>query len=423
MRQRGAIRALWQLPNPRRLLIGQAISQLGDGIGFVAFTLLVLDTTHSAPKLALTAAARTLPQVALLLLGGALVDRFPRRHVLLWSDSLRGMLTLLLCVLIVVHSLHYWELLAYAVLFGASDAVFFPAMSAFIPEIVPEINLGTMNSLRPLANNLTSQMIGPAVGGLLVAYSTSVAFALNAVTFFISAAAILRIPATPLSGRNDVTNMFREIREGLAYVTRTRWLWTTMVSVTLANAFVFSTMGVLIPYLLRHQLHESTAVVGYVFALSGASGTVGAIISSQLALPRRRIRIMWTYWCVGTLSALAMFLATNVWWVLVFPVISSPMILLGNVIFESMMQSEVPRALLGRVSSIDWFVSLGVTPLGIVVAGSLAGSIGVGRYYLITVPLSTIPGLAILLSRKINAIDAPRVHQTSVAGHRDTTGH
>src|ERR1039458_1984065 len=109
----------------RRLLVtGQTISQFGDGVALVALTLLVLDTTHSASKLAWFVAARMTPLVIFLLVGGAIVDRFSRLILLLISDCVRAALTAVLVVLIASGQLKFDELLVFAVLFGTFDAVF-----------------------------------------------------------------------------------------------------------------------------------------------------------------------------------------------------------------------------------------------------------------------------------------------------------
>ena len=159
---------------PRLLVTGQTVSQFGDGVALVALTLLVLDTTgNSASKLAWFVAARMTPLVVFLLVGGAIVDRFSRRILLLISDCVRALLTAVLVVLIATHSLHYGELIFFAVLFGTFDAVFMPCITALTPEIVPEDLLPAMNAVRPLSNNLMGNMIGPAVGGVIAAASFS----------------------------------------------------------------------------------------------------------------------------------------------------------------------------------------------------------------------------------------------------------
>jgi hypothetical protein len=125
--------------------------------------------------------------------------------------------------------------------------------------------------------------------------------------------------------------------------------------------------------------------------------------------PRRRIRVMWTIWSIGSLSALIMGVATHSWEVFLVPIISAPTMYIGNVIWESMVQTEVPRELLGRVSSVDWFVSLGISPVGLVVAGFLSSRYGVQDYFVVTGLVCAVPGLFIIASKKVNEIDQARV--------------
>ena len=127
---------------------------------------------------------------------------------------------------------------------------------------------------------------------------------------------------------------------------------------------------------------------------------------------------MWTYWTIGTLSALIIGVATSWWEVFLFPIISSLLLLLGNVIWESMKQSAVPRELLGRASTVDWYVSLGVSPIGLVVAGVLSSHVGVRTYFVVTGLITSLPGLYIPTSRRVNAIDRERVTRVAT-GERD----
>ena len=357
------------------------------------------------------------PQVVFLLIGGAIVDRFSRRLLLILSDVARAVLTGAIVVLIMTHSLHFWELIVFAVLFGCFDAVFFPAISALTPEIVPEDLLPAMNAVRPLTNNLLGSTIGPAVGGLLAAFSASLSIGVDCATFVLSATALALMKSTPKPARDAAATMIGDIKEGLRYVFRTRWLWTTSVSVTLVNAFVLTPMFVLIPYFLRHNLHLAKDYVGFAVAAAGVTGALGALIVANLPSPKRRIRMMWVYWSIASLSALVMGFATNFWEVIIFPAVVSPMIIFGNVIFESMMQTEVPRELLGRASSVDWFVSLGVAPIGLVVASEIANFIGVRAYFVIFSIICVVPGLWIMVSKRINAVDAERINPVAALEH------
>jgi MFS family permease len=410
MKKRFPLLNLLSHREPALLISGQTISNFGDGVALVALTLLILDRYHSATLLAWFAAARMIPLVAFILVGGAIVDRFSRRVLLLLSDSMRALLTGALTLLLVSNELHYWELITFGVLFGLFDALFMPAITSITPEIVPEDLLPAMNAVRPLSSNLVGNMIGPAVGGVIAAFSTSWAIGIDAGTFVASASFLFLMRPTAPPARTEGTSMIDEIRSGLRYVRSNIWIWTTLVSVTFVNALVFVPMSVLIPFFLRHTLHTSSQIVGVSFAVAGLSGTFGALLASSVKVPRRRIRIMWTYWLVGTLAALIIGVATNYWEVFLFPLLASPGMILGNVIWESMIQSEVPRELLGRVTSVDWFLSLGLSPVGLVVAGSLASAIGVRTYFVAAALFSSIPGAMILLSRRMNAIDRERVN-------------
>lgn len=266
-------------------MAGQTVSNFGDGVAQVALILLVLDTTHSVAKLAWFAAARMIPLVVFLLVGGAIVDRVSRRVLLLVSDAVRALLTAALVVLILAGGLRFWELLVFAVVFGAFDAVFFPAISALTPEIVPQELLPAMNALRPLADNLAGSTLGPAVGGVLAAASTSLAIGVDCATFVVSAAALLAMRPTPRPERLRESSMAKDIKEGIAYVRRTLWFWTSSFSAGALNAFVFTPMFVLIPFFLRHDLHLGKADVGFALAASGISGH--SRLSSRRTCPRR----------------------------------------------------------------------------------------------------------------------------------------
>ena len=353
---------------PALLVSGQTHSLFGDGVALVALTLLVLDTTHNASKLVWFAAARMTPLVVFLLVGGVIIDRFSRHMLLLISDTMRAVLTAILVLLIGTGFLRFSELLAFAAIVVAFDAAFMPTITAHTPEIAPEELLAAMNAVRPMSNNLMGNTIGPAVGGVLAAASTTMAIDVDCATFVVRAARLAAMKPTLSPTRTEGSTMWAEIREGVHCVRQTRRLWTSLAAVGLCNAFVFVPSGVLISFFLRTTLHIIKPLVGCAFAIIGLSGVLAALIASNIKMPKRRIRIMWTYWLIGTLSALIIG-ATNYWEILIFPVISSPMMLCRNVIWESMMQSEVPRELLGRASSVDWFVSLGLAPIGLVARG------------------------------------------------------
>ncbi len=405
MSPRPALARLLAHREPALLLSGQTISQFGDGVATVAFTLLILDRTHSISALAWFSAARMAPLVAFLLFGGATVDRHSRRLLMLASDSGRALLTGGIVALLLAHALTMGDLLAFAVAFGTFDALFMPSFTALTPEIVPAELLPAMNAVRPFTSQVMGNMIGPAVGGLLAAVSTTAAIAVDCATFVISAGALALMRPTPRPDRPQPQTMLREIAAGWRYVRHTTWLWRSLLAVTIGNALLFTPMGVLISFALRHQMHVSKSVVGYYFAVSGAAGALSSLAATSLPTPRRRVRAMWLAWLAAGLSGFLLAGATHPWELFVVPVIATPGILIGNIIWESMLQVEVPRDLLGRVSSVDWFVSLGLSPVGVAVAGAVSARVGVAAYALVATVVTLVPGLMVIASPRVHAVD------------------
>ncbi len=130
---------------------------------------------------------------------------------------------------------------------------------------------------------------------------------------------------------------------------------------------------------MRHVLRAPKVEVGLVVSVGGVAGALMSLVAGNLRMPRRRIRTMFAVWGAGTLSGLVMGVATDFWEVAVFPVVVSTSIVVGNVFWESMVQEEVPAEMTGRSSPVDWFLSLGLSPVGLVVAGPSLGSSGCAR--------------------------------------------
>ena len=401
--------AAWRERDARLLLASQAVSVLGDGIGNVAFALLVLDVTHSPADLGWFSAARLVPMVALLLLGGALVDRVSRRALMVWSDLGRGSATLVIALLAGAHRLTLTEFLIFSVVFGSFDALFTPALGALIPDIVSEPLLASLNASRSLSTLLAGQLIGPALGGVLSAVSSAGAVGVDVVTFFISALGLMALRVTSRAHSSPSSaSLWRDVREGLAYVRRTPWIWITLLVVSLINGILFSPSSVVATVLLRHTLHASKAAVGVVIAVGGLGGALGALAIGRLGSPRRRVRVIWLAWSVAALASALVAVAPSAAVVAVGFFAASPGIVIGNVIWESMMQSEVPRELLGRVTSVDWLLSLGLSPLGIALAGVLSQRVGPRWYLGVASAVSVTAGVLVLGSRRAHSVDRDR---------------
>ncbi len=179
----------------------------------------------------------SVPMLIFLLVGGVTVDRFSRVRVMLISDILRGLLVGIVTLLAFTDQLEIWHVYAVSILFGLVSAFFQPAYIAIIPDVLPSEGRPSGNSLTALSGQLTG-IAGPAIGAIIVALGgTATAFALDAVSFFISGLCLL--PILRLTLTNAVprvhTRPWEDFREGLRAVISMPWLWITISIAAFAN--------------------------------------------------------------------------------------------------------------------------------------------------------------------------------------------
>ena len=209
----------------RFLWAGMSVSLLGDGITTIALAWQAYEISNVPTALALVGVAQTVPHVVLLLVSGAVSDRFERRKVLIAADAVRMLAMCALGVLAVTGTIQIWHMMLIAAAYGAGSAFFGPAFDAVVPDLVPEAELPQANSLDQFVRPALFRMLGPAVGGWIIALSggsAGPAFFADAGTFAVSIGCLLSVGRHPV--RLDVEDdgsMAHEIAEGLRYV-RTR---------------------------------------------------------------------------------------------------------------------------------------------------------------------------------------------------------
>ncbi len=376
---------------------GQTVSSLGDGVFTIALALTALEIGHSPIDLAYVLAARAVPSVCFALLGGVVVDRVPKRLAMLASDAVRGIAVGIVALLIANHRLQLWQLIVMSAVFGTADAFFGPASMSILPELLDESQLVQGNALSQMSGQLTQGLIGPAVGGLIVAgigYAWS--FGIDAISFVVSAVCLLamriRTQRAKIHG-----SAFAEAMEGITYVRQTRWLIASLFGAALANFVGMTPLTVLLPLLVRTVLHGSALSLGLVFAAGGAAGVLASLVVARMGAPRLRVTVLWTAYAVGGLAILAMAFAPNVWVVGLLSAIEIGLFIYGDVLWVAMMQELVPREVLGRVSSLVYLLAFSLGPLGILLGGAVAAGIGIRETLFISGLVSTIICLVVIL--------------------------
>jgi MFS family permease len=391
----------------RRLLGGMSISQLGDGLFLVALAWQVYALSNTPTALAFVGIAMTVPTVACLLIGGAVSDRYDRRMVMLSADAVRGVVLAAISALAFTGALRVWQLLVAVVFYGAATAFFNPASDALVPQLLPADALAQANSLDQLIRPLALRLGGPALGGLIVgAFGTGAAFAFDAASFGVSIAAVVSIsPAVAVADGDEVRSVAREIGAGLRYVRSHAWLWATLVSAAVAYLLFMGPTEVLLPYIVKNRLADGAGALGLIFAAGGLGSLACAVGIDQLGLPRRTLTFMYVTWTVATLALAGYGIASSLWGLMLASVLFNTLETAGTIAWATAKQRRVPSALLGRVSSLDWLISIGLLPLSYALTGPVSAAIGLRTTLIGAGLLGALVTFTPLLLREVRRVD------------------
>lgn len=362
----------------RLLWGGMCVSLLGDGVFLVAIAWQAYELSNAPTALSLVGIAMTVPTIAFLLIGGVVSDRIDRRKVMLAADLGRGVLVGVLAFLSLTGALELWHMVALVAGYGAAAAFFGPAFDAITPEVLPAEELAQANALDQLVRPAALRLAGPAVGGLLIeAVGVGAAFALDAASFAVSAAAVLAMKRRPRAPSAERVSVAGDIRAGFAYIRGHVWLWATFASAAIAYLLFMGPVEVLLPFLVKNDLHGSAADLGLIFAAGGIGSVLCAVMLGQRGLPRRDITFMYVTWTLATIAVAGYGLAGAVWQLMLVSLAFNALETAGTIVWATAKQHHVPPELLGRVSSLDWLISIGLLPLSFALTGPVSGAIGV----------------------------------------------
>jgi DHA3 family tetracycline resistance protein-like MFS transporter len=360
----------------RVLWSGIAVSLVGDGIFLVAVAWEAYTLWNAPAALALVGIGMSVPMVLFLLPGGVLSDRLDRRSVLIAADCVRGSAVAALALLALMSSLQMWQLVLFVGIYGIGTAFFTPAFDAVVPDLLPTEALPAANSLDQLVRPIAFRLAGPALGGVLVAAGVGIAFAVDALTFAVSILAVVAMHAQPNLSDHAPSDPVKALGEGFRFVRQRVWLWGTLVSAALAYLVFMGPTEVLLPSIVKNDLHASPAVLGLVFAAGGLGAIGAAIVMGQRRHPRRDVTVMYVSWTVATLAVAGYGIAVAPWQLMLACLVFNALETVGTIVWATMKQRHVPAAMLGRVSSLDWLISIGLLPLSFALTAPVADAIG-----------------------------------------------
>ena len=361
----------------RVLWAGMAISLLGDGIFLIAVAWESYALWNTPAALSIVGIGMALPTVLFLLVGGIVSDRYDRRLVMMCADGVRGLAVGLLAALVISGSLRFWELVALVAIYGAGTAFFTPAFEAVVPDLLPADDLPAANSLDQFVRPVALRLAGPLLGGALVSAGAGVAFTVDAISFGASLAAVAAI--RPRLPARDETNASAAaaVKEGLRFIRRRVWLWGTLASAAIAYLLFLGPTEVLLPYVVKNELGGSASTLGLVFAAGGVGAVGSAIWMGSRGHPRREVSFIYGTWTLATLAVAGYGIATAAWQLMVACLVFNALETAGTIVWATLKQRHVPSSMLGRVSSLDWLISIGLLPVSFALTAPVAAAIGV----------------------------------------------
>ena len=402
----------------RLLWTGMCVSLLGDGAFLVAMAWQVYALSNAPTALALVGIAMSVPTILLLLIGGVASDRFDRRRVMLAADIARGMAVGLLALLSITGAIELWHVVAIVAIYGAAQAFFDPAFDAIVPDVLPTEELAQANSLDQVVRPLALRLAGPTLGGVLIdLVGTGGAFALDALSFAVSAGALLAMGELPRRAASAAKRtVSSDLLQGFAYVRRHTWLWGTFAVAAISYLLFLGPAEVLLPYIVKEELAGSGTDLGLVLGAGGVGSIACALAMGQRGTPRREILFMYIAWTLATLAIAGYGLATAVWQLMAVSLAFNALETAGTIVWATAKQRHVPGALLGRVSSLDWLISIGLLPLSFALTGPVTAAIGVQATLVGAGVLGAGAMLAGLMLPGMRAIETAPVQRRATAG-------
>ena len=360
------------LANPqfRLLFLARTTSLFGDAFAPIALAFAVLEIGGSASDLGLVLAATTLPRAAFMLFGGVLGDRLRRDRLLVATDAVQALAQAVVGVLLVTGHASVWEIAAIQAVRGTASAFFYPAATGLLPQLVPRAMLQQANALLGMSRSTTA-ILGAAAGGAIVALvGPGTALLVDAATFAASGLLVLGL-RLPSAARTVVPpGLWHDLVEGWREFTRRAWLWKTVVYFAVFNAAVLAPYLVLGPLVAETSLGGAAAWAAIVTA-AAAGGLLGTWVALRVR-PQRPLR-------AGFVAVLGMAP------VFALLAVAAPTVAITaaaafwgfglqffSVLWETVLQEQVPGEALSRVASYDWLVTLTCAPLGLVLVGPIA---------------------------------------------------
>ena len=402
-----------------RYLASATISQLGSGMATVALAFAVLDF-GGATDLGIVLLAREIPIVVFLLLGGVFADRLSRRTIMVGSDLAKGIAQVGTAVLLFSGTANVWNVALLQVLFGVSGAFSRPALVGMVKDTVSDEHLQEANALLHLSSSVL-QIVGPALGAIIVAAgSPATAISIDAATFFVSAALISSMRLAP-TVRSATKSIVGDLHDGWREFISRPWAVAMVASFGLFQLSYFPALLVLGPLIAKDQLGGPGAW-GLILAVESAGAVVGGLFALRLRFTRILVASELFVLPAGLLlAALAVPLPLAAIAGVAF--LTGVGFAIGDTLWTTALQRNVPEHALSRISSFDWLGSVALNPLGYALIGPIAAAVGAPEALAVAAALNMATCVGVVLLPSVQAIrGAPATFEVEPIHDHTATG-
>ncbi|MGD9620182.1 MAG: tetracycline efflux MFS transporter Tet(V) [Mycolicibacterium sp.] len=380
--------APFQIREYRLLIAAVALSIFAEGMFAVVLALQVIALDNNPVSLSIVMTCFGAALVAFVLVGGIAADRFDQRTIIIGVETANVVATSAVAALGLIGALQVWHLAVCAAALGTAAAFFFPAYSAILPRILPADQLLAANGVEGVVRPVFQRAVGPAAAGMLVgATFPAVGAVVVALLFGVGLTLLIATRPTtdtPVREAGDQrAHVLRDLQDGFVFVLRTPWLLWTLLFASMFVLVVLGPIEVLLPFIANDRFDDGPRKYGFILAFFGMGSAFGALAVSSRRLPRRYLTVMMTVWGLGTLPLAVLGFTSS------FTVMAAATFVVGvtdgagMVIWGTLLMRRVPSAMLGRVSSLDFFVSLAFMPVSFAIVGPLSKVVSMQSIFLV----------------------------------------
>src|SRR6476620_10446640 len=353
----------------RLLIAAVSLSIFAEGMWAVVMALQVIELDNDPASLSLVATCEAVGLVAFVLVGGLAADRISQRAIIIGVETVNVIAVSTIATLGLIGALQIWHMALAAAVIGIAAAFFFPAYSAILPRILPAEQLLAANGVEGVVRPVFQRAIGPAIAGVVVgatlpslgAVVVAVLFAVGLI-LLVATGSAMRMPVQ--QSDQEHSRLLRDLRDGFVLV-------------------VLGPIEVLLPFIAKQRFEDGARTFGFILAFFGVGSALGALAVSSGRLPRRYLTVMMTMWSVGSIPLVVVGVTSS------FPLMAAATFVIGftdgagMVIWGTLLQRRVPTEMLGRVSSLDFFVSLAFMPVSFAIVGPLSKVVSMQTIFLV----------------------------------------